>query len=374
MNTVTVITVVGFLMFFTIGTAFIITSDTNEGNDLDVNIIARANINGSGIFSNVELSIDPQTQAEKDKWGGLVFMTPGPASIQHFMLNRFVKEELGKNFVMYTPGGDNSKDTVYWTQVAPNLMMQTYLKENHINGGFPWDPFFTDIRLTVGGIYCISSDLIEHNHPCCMVAAKESFLTSNEGAVLRFLSAYTESLDWVNAALAEPLSANYATLLEITRDFTGITNNAVLTAAFNSLTYMYDLNDPTSPYTLEEYTADLIVSFESLGVITKHVDDPVAFGNSFINHKCIDKIIADGRTETYPSKMIKVRIGHLVGDIHQIGLVVGMKLGIFEKYGVELITIQCANGPEVMRLFQLGVIDIGILGLPPAVSNTANFR
>ena len=366
---------VGFIIFFAAGTAFIVTAGTSENNDLDINIIAKANINGSGIFADRTLSISPADQTEINEWGGLVFMTPGPGSIQHYMLGKFVTEELKLKYAMYSSGTTLMPDTVYWTPVAPNIMKNTFLNNlGTFNGGFPWEPFYSDILMNVSAAEAVaSSEEMEENHPCCMVAAKASYLQSNEGAVLRFLSAYTEALDWVNDALSNPGSVDYLKLLQITSEFSGV-SSATLVQAFGTLTYMYDLVDNTGAASLEEYTSNLVVSFESLGLITKHVDDPTAFANQFINHKYLDKVLNEGKTEKYPAQRIKIRVGHLAGDIHQIGFVVGMKLGIFDQYGIDLVTILYPNGPGVMQAFQLGIIDIGILGLPPAVMNTANFR
>jgi len=103
------------------------------------------------------------------------------------------------------------------------------------------------------------------------------------------------------------------------------------------------------------------------------VDDPAAFANTFINRTYLEKVM-DEKTEENPAQKMRVRVGHLAGDIHQICLRFGMDTGIFDRYGVELVTTLYLNGPGVMNAFQLGVIDIGLLGLPPAVINTVNFR
>jgi ABC-type nitrate/sulfonate/bicarbonate transport system substrate-binding protein len=370
----TVVIVVGLLVFFTLGTAFIATANSSEAEgDLDINIIAKANINGSGIFAKDKLSITPQNQAEIDAWGGKVFMTPGASSIQHNMLNKFVTGDLKLKFVMYT-GGSTSPDTVYWIQVAPLNMLSTLKLDSRIDGGFPWEPFFSEILISEPSLQtAITSEEMEKNHPCCMVAAKTSFLKNNEGAVLRFLTAYTEALDWVNAALANPSGGDYLNLLQMTSEFTGITDNRILVAAFDNLTYMYNLEDTSGAETLEKYTENLIKDFKALNIITKPVDNPAAFASQFINHTYLDKVLNEKPTFDL-SKRIKIRVGHLGGDIHQIGFVVGMKLGLFSNYGIDLTNIIYPNGPAVVQAFQFGIIDIGILGLPPAVSGTANFR
>jgi len=368
------------MLFFAGGTAFILVSDTSERTDLDINIIATVNINGSGIFATDSLGLslpdhglsgselNAWKDANLDKWSvGLVFMTPGPASIQHVMLNKFIVETLGLNFAMYA--NTKSAGTVYWIQVAPTNMQSMFTTTAYIDGGFPWEPFFSGTVSSVSSAAAVGTSCqLEPNHPCCMVAAKESFLVNNEAAVLRFLSAYTETVDRVNTAILNPSSADYDRLMAVSKDFTGILDNSVINQAFAGLTYSYVLED-----NLEDYTAGLVVDFEKLGTITRHVDDPAAFAHSFINRTYLEKVL-DERTEENPSQKVKIRVGHLAGDIHQICLMFGVDAGIFDKYGIELVRTLYVNGPGVMNAFQLGIIDIGFLGLPPAVINTVNFR
>jgi hypothetical protein len=380
MSNATTAIIIGFMLFFAGGTAFILVSDTTERTDLNINIIATVNINGSGIFATESLGLSLPayglSESELDAWketnlpkwsAGLVFMTPGAASIQHVMLNKFVVETLGLNFAMYA--GAKAAGTVYWTPVAPVNMQTTFVDNAHIDGGFPWEPFFSGTVSSVGSAAVVGTSYqLEPNHPCCMVAAKSSFLTNNETAVLRFLSAYTEAVDRVNAAIADPSSPDYERLMVVSKGFTGILDNSVINQAFAGLTYSYMLEDD-----LEDYTAGLVVDFEKLKTITRHVDDPAAFANTFINRTYLEKVM-DEKTEENPAQKMRVRVGHLAGDIHQICLRFGMDTGIFDRYGVELVTTLYLNGPGVMNAFQLGVIDIGLLGLPPAVINTVNFR
>ena len=369
-NTVNVAIVVGLMVFFTLGTAFIVTSSGEEENSgLDINVIAAVNLDGSGIFADRELSITPSTPAEKDAWRGLVIMTPGPGSIQHYMFNKFVDEYLPELTFSKWAGGTPASERIYWMQVAPMNMKNTLASADGsvINGGFPWEPFLSDITESTGMQLIARTNDIEPGHPCCMVAAKESFLKNSEGATRLFLTAYMEAVDWLNAALADRTSNDYKLLVTITKNFCNLTSDSAISKAFDGLTYTYDFKDD-----LEEYVANLIVDFEALGLITKHVNDPAAFANSFINRKYIDQVKAEPSEPT--AKKIRIRVGHLAGDVHQIALMVGVERGIFAKYGLELVRTLCANGPEVMRMFQLGVIDIGFLGLPPAVLNTANFR
>ena len=378
-KSMTIAIAVGLIAFYVIGSAFILTSGSEQGEELDVNIIAKANINGSGIWATPSLDLSvkvPADPADKDAWrnawSGVVMMTPGPGSIQHYMLNKFVVDHLGLEYKQYS--GSAPAGAVYWTPVAPAAMLTFFKANPYVDGGFPWEPCFSEAVIDLGAEYSVAtSDEMEDGHPCCMVAAKKSFLNANEGSVLKFLSAYTEALDWTNKALTDRTSADYYLLLTIASNWTG-KSTEVVSKAFDNLTYIYDLSSGTP---LEEYTANLIPEFEKFNLIKVHVNDPAAFAAAFINHKYIDKVkaLTDAeKNDMTQSKKVKIRVGHLIADIHQIGLAVGIHLNLFDKYGVEVITSQYANGPAVMTAFGLGVIDIGILGLPPALYGTANFR
>jgi len=379
MKTMTTVIVVGLVMFYALGTGFIMMSGTNESNDLDVNIIAKANINGSGIFAKPEFDLrigsdtEPLTQADKDKWNGRVFMTPGAGSIQHYMLNRFAVSDLGLEFKQYS--GSAAPGAIYWIGTAPAGMLTFFKANPYVDGGFPWEPNFSEVLMDLGENYKVAtSDEIEDGHPCCMVAAKTSFLNANEGAVLRFLCAYTEALDWTNNALANKTSDDYRLLLAIASVWTGKPTE-VVSKAFDNLTYLYDLSSGAT--SLEDYTAKLIPEFEKFNLIKEHVDDPAAFASAFINHRYIDKVkilTPSEKEDMAQSKKVRIRVGHLIADIHQIGLAIGIHLKYFDKYGLDIITTQYSNGPGIMTAFGLGVIDIGILGLPPALYGTANLR
>jgi len=65
-----------------------------------------------------------------------------------------------------------------------------------------------------------------------------------------------------------------------------------------------------------------------------------------------------------------VRMGYLVGDIHQIGCFVGRELELFEKEagsGYRFRYLEYVNGPAEMADFVAGELDAGYVGVVPAL-------
>jgi NitT/TauT family transport system substrate-binding protein len=65
-----------------------------------------------------------------------------------------------------------------------------------------------------------------------------------------------------------------------------------------------------------------------------------------------------------------VRMGYLVGDIHQIGCFVGRELELFEKEagsGYRFRYLEYVNGPAEMNDFTAGGLDAGYVGVVPAL-------
>ncbi len=65
-----------------------------------------------------------------------------------------------------------------------------------------------------------------------------------------------------------------------------------------------------------------------------------------------------------------VRMGYLVGDIHQIGCFVGRELELFEKEagpGFRFRYLEYVNGPAQMTEFVAGGLDAGYVGVVPAL-------
>jgi len=62
-----------------------------------------------------------------------------------------------------------------------------------------------------------------------------------------------------------------------------------------------------------------------------------------------------------------VRVGYLVADIHQIAFFVAYYEGFYEEEGIRPIRLEYVNGPAEMMAFAAGDLDIGYVGVVPAL-------
>jgi len=384
-NTTTVVAV-AFLLFFSIGTAFIITADEGEpSNDPVVSVVAMVNSEGSGIFCDRPLDIN-----DPEGWGGLVFMTPGPGTIQHEML-KSLAFKLGLYFALDRPTKNNW--TIYWTQVAPGDMKERFGRGT-MNGGIVWEPWYSAILMTYpegssGAAYSIArSAELEPGHPCCMVVVKNTFLAENEELVIRFLLGYIEAAEWVNKA-KDPSDPDHALLLKIAWETAlnrgdpsaspTVSDIAAIEQALLGINYNHSLDH------IKEYVAELIVRFQNSGSITKTVADPAAFADKLIRDDLLNGILDDmtslkDQFRNTPEAGT-IRLGVLANDLHQLAIraawgydITGEGMTLFEIYGVNVVKggdFQTGGG-GIMNLFAAGAIDMGVLGMPPTVIRSAN--
>ncbi len=70
--------------------------------------------------------------------------------------------------------------------------------------------------------------------------------------------------------------------------------------------------------------------------------------------------------------MLNVRIGYLTQDLHQLALRVAIVKGWFAEAGINVERLSYQNGAYEMDGFQAGQIDMGYLGIAPALVKTIN--
>jgi len=332
-------------------------------------IIGMVNEEGSGLFaskSHPGLSLDPDTSAN---WGGLVFSTPGPSSIQHMILMDFVVEHLGMNFAQ---NADNkNSDTVYWTTVAPGAMGDS-LVEGIIDGGIAWEAHYSNICKTSSyNAYSVGTTAeLWEDHPCCVVAASREFVDSDPNAILRFLSAYSASVKWVNEAI-NANSANHSKLIEYVKLKAGVTNELVIQEALDNVVYTFSLDY------LKSGIMTMVETYSNLNLLKYSMEEMgFADSRSFADWLVDDSYInnAAGRAPssyTVLGENIVIDVGVLANDIHQIALHAGIGEGFFDQYGITLnIGVPFAAGGAVMVALLSGQIDIGFVGSPPVVLTT----
>jgi NitT/TauT family transport system substrate-binding protein len=74
----------------------------------------------------------------------------------------------------------------------------------------------------------------------------------------------------------------------------------------------------------------------------------------------------------YPATQPDVRIGYLTQDLHQLALRVAIVNGWFAEAGINVELLSYQNGAYEMDGFQAGQIDMGYLGVAPALVKSIN--
>ena len=356
-----------------------------------VSVLARVNDEGSGIFIRASFEFDLDINIS-DNWGGLTFMTPGPSSIQHMILNDIVTS-LHLSFVQQGPSVDSDK--VYWTQVPPGLMVDTMLTDSSIAGGISWEPHFA-IALAYGGgnVFKKVATTAEYDegHPCCVIAANNTFLNKNENAVYRFLAGYVKAVEWINNTLetCSEGDEDWDYLIQRTINLgtpasSSSTQMSKETAldALDNIKFTYEINHDTVD--LADQYVDIIEVYKKLGIILPSVLADAGFETSkdFAEHLIQDQYLAeifDGTNLKSAEdlgftggRLTTIKVAYLNADIHQLALHVGSDLGFFKDHGIHVdLKGPYGAGGDVMNALLSKHADIGFLGSPPVISSSFN--
>jgi NitT/TauT family transport system substrate-binding protein len=286
--------------------------------------------------------------------------------------------------VLYDFGDDNGNANVVYYVVEPPSGMNGALAADRIDGYIAWEPFVSDS--VVGGVGTVLkwSGEIVPNHPCCVVAVYNPFVSDEEGQELaaRFLKAHMNATDWINAAMEDKDSPEYDLLKEIAVDFT-MRNESVVEEALDHMNFHYATDDVFTA-ALENFTEMYI----DLGVIGEEkiadggYENVTDFIDQYVNGSYLGIAQSMEPTDTILNPDSPIRLGFLSGDLHQLAQavaksneVIGNGKSIFEDYGLNVedaIGAPFANGGAVMTAFAGGYVDIGYLGSPPAILNHLN--
>lgn len=279
--------------------------------------------------------------------------------------------------------GDSDDDSVRYVTMAPSLM-DGWLAANESDAYIAWEPFVSSSVVDGTGRVIMWTNEIMPNHPCCVVAVSEEFLDRPDGEALaaRFLKAHIEANKWMAEALSDQDGSNYTLLLEMSAMFT-LRSAAVVEEGLEHVKYGYEMNDEFLS-ALKQFTEMYIES----NIITNETLTDLGYGNvSDFIEDYVDETFLTAAADILPSDTIlnpaeedKIRLGYLAGDLHQLAQYVaqnktvgGGAKSLFEVYGLNVDPLPpYINGGAVMDAFDLGAIDFGYLGAPPAIQKHAN--
>lgn len=358
--------------------------------DRELTILARVNTEGSGLYIDpdkgtadeyMEVLGDGTVVFKAEGWGGKVFGTPGPTTIQHMQLKEIV-EGMGLKFTLYSEGL-NSKDSVYYIPSITNAA--AYASTPVLSGAIIWEPQY-QAALDSGArkaVKMFTTDEVFPGHACCVISASHDYVTSHSDVTVRFLAAYVKAVDWMNAAAQDKGSDDYAKLIEIAVDKTGhIFSNEVVETAMDHVNYTYGLVDgrdsAKSPLvSLQDDVESLVDGYYSSANTLKKSMSDLGFSST---HVFAQRVVNDGylssALEFVPSasgyQKTSITVAAIAGDIHQIALHVANELGYFSDYGLTVNVSTAANGAGVATSMENGEANFGFLGAPPLLQTIIN--
>ena len=266
---------------------------------------------------------------------GKTIAIPGKATVQDFLLQRFIKE--------------NGLDVE--TVIVKPPEMIAVLEKGEIDGFIAWEPYPARAHVDGYTVLVTSKEIWAH-HPCCVVAGSERFLQENRDIVLAVLAAHVKATTFIQE--------NPEEAVRIGEEFTGMSKDTVK-KAMETIEFVYEPNYEG----IKEYLQSLL---EMEYVSSDDVGEVHTFLGEFINTDLIKEAVKFSCAPLNKS----VRIGYLRADLHQLALFVALDQGYFEEVGLTVELFVFSAGPEEMDAFGAGDIDMGYLGIAPATTKRLN--
>ncbi|MDN5347141.1 MAG: sulfonate transport system substrate-binding protein [Clostridia bacterium] len=261
-----------------------------------------------------------------------------------------------------TPGTKPAaqKDKIFVTQTAPPNMLNQ-LKSGEIDGFVAWEPFNADaVGQGIGKVLVSSKDLWP-NHPCCVLAVAPSIPSEVEQALAW---AHLQATNFIN----DPAKAGE--VLKYAQEFGG-KSEAVTKEALKTIKFVEFPN--------QKEFRNYYEGLKKKGLIVKKPQDlgysnDDQFFQAFLNPEVYDRV-KGVKPAPVPSQ-IKVRLGYLRQDLHELAVYIAQKEGYYEQVGLiagkNLELKEFANGVAVMEGFKNKEIDASYLGGAPATLKRVN--
>ena len=227
--------------------------------EIMVTILAAANMEGSAIMVDKnEYDLGHVTNIS-DLAGKGVYH-PGPPTVQNFLL-RLALDQAGLNYSDISP-----------LSVAPSSMADSLSPENP--AFIAWEPFNALSEYQNKTVPLVLSGDIWPRHPCCVLAADNTFLAEKPELVQKVVQIHQEATDWI---VTHPTEAIAIAIDWLEMDETPVTT------AFNRIIFDYNLN-----VTGIEMYLDFLISADQIDNIPPSIPD---FLDEFINQTYVTESI-----------------------------------------------------------------------------------
>ncbi len=361
--------------------------NSDDGTQGSYQVLARVNTEGSGIYIKSSVlterggpgafdntSTYEVTDANKAAWGGLVVGTPGAATIQHVQMQQIV-QKAGLQFTLYQEGQALDNEHVYYVATMSNATTVIGYT-GALDAGILWEPQYSKIVDSDGFSELVLTNNLFPGHTCCNIVGVKSYTHSHADETERFLAAYVKAAKYVQNAVANPSSAEYAKLVEISKGVVGTSvDETTIKEALANITYTYADDATGNLDALESDIASLADSLIKMKLLQHDLKDlgfnySSQFARAFVDPSYLQKAVDRTPTGTEASAIITVAV--IAGAIHQIAVHVAKELGYYEEYNLTVNLSAATNGPGVAVAVQNGTAQFGVLGAPPATSTAIN--
>jgi len=225
--------------------------------EIMVTILAAANLEGSAIMVDKNEYDLGHVTTISDLAGKGVYH-PGPPTVQNFLL-RLALNQTGLNYSDINP-----------LSVAPSSMADSLSPENP--AFIAWEPFNALSEYQNKTVPLVLSGDIWPRHPCCVLAADNTFLAENPELVQKVVQIHQEATDWI---VTHPTEAIAIAIDWLEMDETPVTT------AFNRIIFDYNVN-----VTGIEMYLDFLLSENQIDNIPPSIPD---FLDGFINQTYIEE-------------------------------------------------------------------------------------
>lgn len=144
-----------------------------------VKVISAAQTEGSGIVVSSDSGINDVSDL-----GGKKIATPGEASIQHMLLNYYLKEN-----------GMDIKDLKVSVMKVPS--MNDALKTNQIDGMITFEPYVSIAEKNGAKVLAGSQDILP-DHPCCVVVASDKYIEAHPNETAKIVEIHENATNFIN--------------------------------------------------------------------------------------------------------------------------------------------------------------------------------
>ena len=294
-------------------------------------------------------------------------------------------------------GGESPAQIELLYGKGQNLLLML-LETGQVDGYVAWQPCLAQAEVgEIGKVVALSQDFppngFWHNHPCCVIAAKDSLLENDLSLVASLCAMTMLSTQWLNDNPEESINITSLWLMG-DRNYTfgeqSMSSTEVFSRSFSTSIFscVADEDWIRSARALSLYMNDTLNTMEGLNYSGN--------GSNFYDlrpYMTALKIINGSEPAmTNPSKK-KLRIGYLMSD-HEAPLFVAIKKWKFfqEKYGMalkprgegatrpqeidfvvnnqtvaEIDLITGSTGQTLMTLMEQNCLDMAYVGITPAL-------